>query len=563
MIAEKIYCTTSRSEYTIHIAGTNGENKSTCPECSESRKKKNDKCLSYNFSKGAGKCHHCGAAFVRHEVKEDEKPIQWQNFTSLPDKAVQYFQSRLIGQEVIKRMNITWKDGFICFPYYKQGHIYNVKHRNNKKEFRLEKGGSLIWYNYDAILQNDEVIIVEGEFDALAFMQCGYQNVISVPNGANGGTYIDNSIEDLEKVKTFYLCTDNDTKGKQLETELINRLRPERCKICDLKDFKDANEYLQRKGHESLTEVIETAKYAKVEGIVYADENYEEYLDYFNRGFQGGFTLGSGLDELVTWERKRLAVFTGVPGSGKSEFTDWMNCKFSIMYGWKVAYFSPENFPNTYHKGKLASKLIGKKFGKDDMTMDEFTQSLDYIKDNFFWVQPDNGYDLDNILSKFSYLVRAKGVKVVCLDPFNKIEYRSTPGMSKLDFISQALDKMIYFAKSHDVLFQLVAHPKKLRKNEDGTYPIPTMYDISGSSDFWNKTDYGLIISRSLDDEFKQSNEGICHIAKVKFKHLGGQGAWDYVNNYNNGRYEGFDVGGVRNWDNGNWINTKVEMPWA
>jgi twinkle protein len=38
---------------------SSGTKKTTCPACSEERKKKTDKCLSVDVSTGLAFCHHC------------------------------------------------------------------------------------------------------------------------------------------------------------------------------------------------------------------------------------------------------------------------------------------------------------------------------------------------------------------------------------------------------------------------------------------------------------------------------------------------------------------------
>ena len=46
---------------------------SLCPECSHLRKKKTDKCLSWDKQNNRGYCHNCQAAFFEfrpHEAKE-------------------------------------------------------------------------------------------------------------------------------------------------------------------------------------------------------------------------------------------------------------------------------------------------------------------------------------------------------------------------------------------------------------------------------------------------------------------------------------------------------------
>lgn len=573
----RIYCPDTKNTHTLEIKTSAVEHKSVCPECSHTRKKSKDKCMSFNTQKGYGYCNHCERRYVKHEEKQEHKPIEWKNYTGLTDKMVEYFtNSRLIGQQALKKMGVCQKEVFmpqlktkvnaISFPYTKDGAVVNVKYRDNRKNFRLEQGAELIWYNYDAIKENKELIIVEGEMDALSFMTDGMYNVISVPNGANARNmaYLDSSIKQLEHVETFIICTDNDTKGIELKDELIRRLGAERCKTCNLRQFKDANEYLLYNGHKSLLELKETAKQVTVEGIIHALDDEPALDDYFSNGFQGGKTLGSSLDDKVTWETKRLLTITGTPSSGKSEFIDWMNVRLNIKHGWKVAYFSPENFPTQYHIGKIVSKMVGKPFNEQHINHNDYTKAKKYVDDNFFWVWPEDNYTLENILAKFKYLVKSKGVKVVCLDPFNKIEYRNNKGYSKLDFISSALDEMIKFAKVNDVLFQLVAHPKKLQKTQDGLYPMATMYDISGSSDFWNKTDYGLSIIREQDPEtLKFQNNGTLGILKVKFRHLGEMGEWAYTNNYKCGRYEDGNIYDYKEFDDSNWIDVEEYPDWA
>jgi twinkle protein len=103
------------------------------------------------------------------------------------------------------------------------------------------------------------------------------------------------------------------------------------------------------------------------------------------------------------------------------------------------------------------------------------------------------------------------------------------------------------FAKMNDVLVILIAHPVKLDRAE-----VPTLYNISGSSHFYNKTDYGFTVHRVFDDNGLMTNTIEVHWQKIKFKHLGTQGISELSYNYNNGRFEKRDA--IDNWDNTNWL---------
>jgi hypothetical protein len=78
----------------------------------------------------------------------------------------------------------------------------------------------------------------------------------------------------------------------------------------------------------------------------------------------------------------------------------------------------------------------------------------------------------------------------------------------------------------------LMAHPAKQRKNENGKYDIPTLYDISGSANFYNKADFGLAVHRD-----KEEGTTIVSIQKVKFKHLGEPKDVKFKYDLPNGRY--------------------------
>lgn len=65
-----------------------GTMKTTCPECSHTRKNKKDPCLYVNFTSGVAKCFHCESLSFRDseskidEVKEYTLPPQtWTNFS--------------------------------------------------------------------------------------------------------------------------------------------------------------------------------------------------------------------------------------------------------------------------------------------------------------------------------------------------------------------------------------------------------------------------------------------------------------------------------------------------
>lgn len=579
---ETIISLSTRHLYDIEVK-KHGENQMPCPECSQTRRKKNNKCFSYNAEKELGYCVHCETSFVKHQPHEEKqyiKPaIQFQNFTKLSEKMVKYFASRGISQKTILQMQIGEKmewmpqiekeSNCILFPYFKNSELVNVKYRDGNKNFKLSSGAELIWYNYDSIEKcisaEAELVICEGEFDCLALIQAGIEFVVSVPNGASTGKmeYFDSSFDLLNKVKTFVIATDNDLKGVELKNDLVRRLGFEKCKIANLRQFKDANEVLVSESAEALKNIIQTAKLIK-ETDVYEVSDFESELDAY---YENGLPQGKGinipeLDEKVRWMTGHYATVTGSPTSGKSEFIDFICAKLNIIHDWKVGYYSPESAPLAVHFSKVFSKFAGFKFGKNTSPSeaDRYTVQ-DYIKDNYYWVAPVDDIQLDDILKKFEYLVKAKGVKVFVIDPFNRIETDQDYTHDKLLYIKKTLKKIISFVKRNDALLFLIAHPTKLQKLKDGKYPIATMYDISGSADFFNMTSYGISVRREQDDEtLAFLSSGQVSISKAKLNEtMGSTGIWDFRYNINNGRYVTDHFNESADYDNSNWI-TKEEL---
>jgi len=537
-----------QSSNTKHIYSyePNGE-RSLCPECSHTRKKKADKCLAWDKKENRGFCHNCGTAFFEYKPYEPKQYTvpEWENKTDLTDGAVKYFEGRMISQATLMKMRV-YSDvaympqkeatvGVICFPYFYDGKLINIKYRSKDKAFKLVSGAELIFWNIDCLSKSDSVIITEGEIDALTFIQAGFDNTMSVPNGANKNLeYLDNCINLFESIKNIYIATDQDSKGIELRDELIRRFGPERCYIVSFKDCKDANEYLVKYG-EAVKDLIKEAKPVPVKGIVEAGNIYSDIRELFDNGVQKGLDLKHPeIDKHITWETGRLAIVTGIPSSGKSEFVDYVVTKLNILYGWKSAFFTPENYPLKFHYRKLYEKIIGKQFTKSESSELEYDMAYDHIRENFFYILNEDDFSVKTILDSAKILVKTRGIKVIVIDPYNKLEHKYTD--SETQYISRFLDELIRFAKLNDVLVFLVAHPKKMDK-DGNKIRVPSLYDISGSANFYNKTDYGITIHRKTDEKNIMLNEVDAYFQKIKYKHLGEQGIVNLKYSYKTGRF--------------------------
>lgn len=583
-------CMKDYNDYGIEIPSgrQTGKTKVFCPQCHSQRSDKRDKSLSVDLDKGVWHCHYCHwSGSLEHTDTEKQQWMQRQSWfrpapvkkqkpeykkptpkshSPMSDKALNWFSGRGISSDTLTACRVTegkeWmpqKNGeanTVQFNYYRDGELINTKFRTGDKCFKLCSGAELIPYNIDNIKGTPECIITEGEMDALSFYECGRKDVVSVPNGANANLdYLDDFIEDyFEDKETIYIAVDTDSKGVQLRDELIRRFGAERCRVVDFgEDCKDANEHLIAHGKESLMSCLAAAPEIKVEGI-FTVSDFEQSLDaIFEYGLQKGVTIGhEPIDRLISFETKRLCLVTGYPGSGKSEFIDEMAERLNMKYGWRWAYFSPENAPLAYHASKLIEKFTGKKFDKQHLSIPEYGEIKNHLEQDFFFISPAD-FRVDTILEKAKYLVRRRGIKALVIDPYNRLEHERG-GMKETDYISALLDKLTNFAQQNDVLVILMAHPTKPAKNKEGKVDPPTLYDISGSAHFFNKTDFGIVVHRD-----RLNNTVEIRIEKVKFRHLGQPGTALMKYNINNGRYTPYYPDQDILWDNTNHLTEEAK----
>lgn len=547
------------------------EVKTTCPACSHTRKKAKDKCLNVNLSDGVYHCWHCGLsgkakggdykrvtadkpkAYVRPEVKA----------SGLTTSAQAWFTSRGITAQVLERNRVTTAKTFmpqisaevtaIAFPYFRGGEVINCKYRDKDKNFRMASGAERLLYGYDDIAST--TVIVEGEMDKLAVDVAGITACVSVPDGAPAPNTknIDSKFdylndERLQKVERWVIAVDNDAPGLFLQQELVRRFGAEKCLIVAWPDgCKDANDVLQQFGPDRLRICIEAAEPVPIVGVFSANDFRDAFMRMYEEGVPNGLSTGwECVDKHWRVKAGQLVVVTGIPGHGKSEWVDALNINMAQDHSWRTALYSPENYPVELHMMKLAEKYIGKPLNPgphERMTQAEAAKATDWLQSHFDWIMPEKP-SLDEIMDKARALVFRKGIRCLVIDPWNEVEHSRPQGTTEAEYVSESLRRLRMFARKHELLVIVVAHPKLLEKKADGTYPVPTPYDISGGAMWRNKADNCIAVYADPTDP----NGAIeVHVQKVKFKLFGQVGMvpmrWDRVT----GRYY------VRHTNGGKW----------
>jgi twinkle protein len=512
-------------------------------------------------------CHNCD---WHGRTKDNERRSERRRRVRPPSNAVErptvevmrWFADRGINPDVVERNKIGfkrqhWVGGAhvpaICFQYFRQGELINVKCRAlASKTFAQEKDAESILYGLDDIANladTDAVIIVEGECDKLALEVAGYRHVISVPDGApqrlkdepsaNDAKfeYLRNCETELDAIKHFVLAVDNDAPGRVLEEELARRLGKERCwrvRWPDSNDIvcKDANEVLIHHGPEVLRECIAAAEPYPITGLYPPDAYFEDVWALFAKGQKRGLRTGfAELDKYMTIAAGQLSLVTGIPNHGKSEFIDALTVNLAHdrdndpdAQPWVTALCSFENQPGD-HIVKLAEKHIGAPFWEGPtrarMTEFELQGALDWVEQHYVFIRTEENVaaTIDWILEKARAAVFRYGATGLVIDPYNEIEHQRPAGMTETEYVSQLLAKLKRFGPNHGVHVWIVAHPVKMQRDKDGVMPAPTLYDVSGSANWLNKCDVGIVVHRDYETSKAQ-----IYVQKVRDKWVGQQG---------------------------------------
>lgn len=569
------------AEFGIEVRRNSGEEDTTCPQCSESRKNKRARCLSVNHDKGVFLCHHCGWSGGLG-TGEQSRPVivkTWRKPQYVPkavtpsEASVAWFAKRGITKEVLSRNlvgvanvyfpQIEDRANAVTFPYLRGDEVINVKYRTHDKHFRMEAGAERVLYGLNDIAET--LIWVEGEMDKLSVEVAGFVSCVSVPDGAptpNTKNY-DSKFDfmdapELERAKHHIIAVDNDEPGVRLEEELLRRLGRDVCRVVRWPEgCKDANDVLKAHGPEVLAECINAAQWVPVEGE-HAVGDYADSMDRLYRyGMPKGMQTGwATVNEYYTVMPGEWSLVTGIPGHGKSEWLDALMVRLAIDHGWCFAIFSPENQPTEYHISKLAEKYIGKPFANGPssrMTPAEKDEAVNFLDRHFVFLLPELP-TVDALIERLRIIVKRRGVRGVVLDPWNEIDHTRTAGLSETEYISQSLSKLRAFARSHAVHLWIVAHPTKLQKEPDGSYPVPTPYDVAGSAHWRNKADNCIAIWRDTANDTRAVE---VHVQKVRKKSVGKVGMTTLIYDRITGQYHDPQSAPVR-WANDDHDNADI-----
>ncbi len=205
--------------------------------------------------------------------------------------------------------------------------------------------------------------------------------------------------------------------------------------------------------------------------------------------------LSTGWKELdAIWRlyAGQFTVVTGIAGQGKSTFLLNVLCNLAKKHCTRSFLYVPEN------EGHLLDKMRG--IWGPQGGFDDFCENLCYVQS----ANPEEYREmpfmnLPWVLDQARVAVEKDWTSVLLIDPWNELEHYKPANMLLTDYIRECLMHLKRYSRVANVSIILVAHPTKAVFEEKGKPRQPTLADIEGSMNWYNKCDNGLVITRNME----------------------------------------------------------------
>lgn len=509
----------------------------TCPYCNPKPTRDNIKSFSINLSTGQFKCLRasCGAHgnmvvlakdfdfSLGSEVDEYYKPRKKFKTLKQPKQkiipkppALEYLKNRGIQPWVAEKYQITVQnehENVLVFPFYDEnGKLQFVKYRDT--QYSKEKGGNKEWCEAGTkpILfgmnqcndKYDQLIITEGQIDSLSVAEAGFENVVSVPTGAKGFTWIPYCWDWMNRFEEVIVFGDYEKGRISLLDELKSRLKIQvkHVREEDYLDCKDANDILRKYGIEQIKKCVDNAitipvnrviELADVEDVdIFKLEKLKTGIHQLDKLLYGGLPFGG------------VVLISGKRGEGKSTLASQIMID-AVEQEYKCFTYSGE-LPNYLFKAWMDFQIAGpqrvfeyqNKFGDTNFNISKTNRELisDWYRGKYFLYdnRAIDGDEKESLVGTIESVIMQYGVRVIMIDNLmTGIDLEDVNGDDKYDRQSQFVKRLSRIALKYNVLILLVTHKRKNSFTKDEND------EVSGSGDISNLAIVTLAYEKDKD----------------------------------------------------------------
>lgn len=409
---------------------------------------------------------------------------------------------RNIPAEILERYKVGEQGDVIIFPFLlPDGELVLAKSRkaeDGAKPKPTAPGCEPVLFGWQAVPPNArEVVITEGEIDALSWAAYGF-NAMSIPfGGGKGGKqqWIENDFERMERFEKIYLATDMDAEGDNAASEIAARLGRHRCYRVSM-PHKDGNECLiNGVSKTDMLKVVADATSLDPEGLRKASDFTDAVIRLFwpKDGEHGGYHTPYGkLGRKLLFRPGEVTLWSGASGAGKSQIlsdcaVDW------VKQGSRICLSSLEM------KGAQSLKRMCKQVaGIERPTATAVNACLRWLDNGLLVYELVGKAGAGAILEVFDYAQSKYGCDQFIIDSLMRL------GVASDDYTGQekAMFQIVDWAVAKSVHLHLVAHARKGAPNSGA----PETEDVKGAMEIGANAFNILTVwrNRQLEDDIKK-----------------------------------------------------------
>lgn len=367
----------------------------------------------------------------------------------------------------------------------------------------LPKGGNWGFFGWHTVPpEAKEIVITEGEYDAMSVRMATGRPAISLPNGAR--SLPPALLPALERFQKIVLWMDNDQAGIEGGEAIVRKLGLGRCYLvrppAELKPGyteppKDANDAL-RQGYD-LEAMIAGAQLIHHKQVASFPQFRSEVRNMFfePNAYQGVPLTGMPqLQALLKGHRRgELTIITGGTGVGKTTVLTQLSLEVAtkgIPTLWGSFEIRNPRLVRTMmmqYADSLGVKLSPEEPQHFDLVADHFSRIP------FHFMQFYGSSPIPEVLDAMDYAVYAHDVQHIILDNLQFMLSGQGKGTDKFEMQDRAIESFRQFASQKNVHITLVIHP---RKESDNT--SLGLSSVFGTAKATQEADNVLIIQTGL-----------------------------------------------------------------
>lgn len=413
------------------------------------------------------------------------------------DAVAEWLEARGISEAAQDAYKLAAHGDELVMPYFRDGELVAVKYRSihDKRKQRVEKGGAMPLFGWQAIPEDARsVVLTEGELDAVACWQMGYP-ALSVPNGAQGLTWIEVEYGALERFDVIYVWMDADEQGQQAARKLVDRLGAHRCRVVMQRDGKDANDaLLKRADAGELVRRAQTLDPAELKAAgTFTDEVIRAFYppDDYVPGILPPWEKAEGK---ILFRPSELTIITGINGHGKSILSSQI-ALHACWQGVRACIASMEMQPRLtlQRMVKQAAGLSGT-MQRDEIPSIPHIRAIQNWLDDKLWLFAVTGTaKADRMLQVFQYAHKRYEIGLFVIDSLAKC------GLAEDDYNGQKLfvERLKDFTIDTGAHVLLITHPRKSSSEDDQ----PGKMDVRGAQSITDMADNGCSLWRNKRKE--------------------------------------------------------------